>query len=278
MLPCLVTLILFAYYPMVNGIYLSLCKTRAYDAIGFVGFNNYKDIFTNSMFLKSLGNSFKYVFWCFVIGYPLPVMVAILLNEIKKGQKIFRWLIYLPCIVPGVVTSILWLILLDPGQNGLLNMILGHLGFGPLQWLQDAHLVIPTIAFTITWGGYGGGVIGYLATLQAVNSDLYEAATIDGAGFFRKLINITIPHLSPHLRLALVNQVIGTFAIFQQVYIMTGGGPNYASTNLAMMSFQYAFQNIQTGHSAAISVIQSIILIIITTAFYKFTDRGDLSE
>lgn len=278
MLPCVIALLIFTYQPMVNGIYLSFCKTRAYDAIGWAGWQNYKEVLTDTVFLKAFTNGFKYVFWCLVIGFPLPVITAILLNEIKPGHKLFRSMLYVPGMIPGVVSSILWLVMLNPGQTGLFNTILAHFGVEPLGWLQDKNLVIPTIALTMTWGGYGGTVIMYLANLQSVNGSLYESATLDGAGFLAKVRYITLPYLSPILRLALVNQIIATFAIFQQVFIMTGGGPNYASTTLGMLGYQYAFQFMQTGRASALSVIQSIILIIMTTVLYKITDRGEVDE
>jgi len=278
MIPCIIALLIFTYQPMVNGVYLSFCKTRAYDAIGWAGLQNYKDVLTDSVFLKAFTNGFKYVFWCFVIGYPLPVITAILLNELKRGQRLFRSLLYVPGMVPGIVASILWVVMINPGQTGLFNTILAHFGVEPLGWLQDKNLVIPTIAFTMTWGGYGGTVIMYLANLQSVNGSLYESATLDGAGFFAKVRYITLPYLSPTLRLALVNQIIATFAIFQQVFIMTGGGPNYASTTLGMLNYQYAFEYMQIGRASALSVIQSLILIVLTTVLYKFTDRGEVDE
>lgn len=276
MLPCILGLVVFTWYPMTQGLYMSFCKTRGYDIVNFTGLENYINIFTNAVFLKALGNSFKYVFWCFLIGFPLPVILAVLLNEVKKGQKAYRCLLYLPTMVPVVAGSLIWAILLNPGPTGLLNTILGMLGFGPLGWLEDARMVIPTIALTVTWSGYGATVIWYLTSLQSVDASLYEVATIDGAGFLKKIWYVTLPHLSPMLRLGIVNQVLGTFSIFSQVFILTGGGPNNASMNLAMLSYQYAFTNMDIGTSAAVGVIQSCILMIISIIFYTKTDKGDI--
>lgn len=278
MVPALLALLIFTYIPMVGGAYLSLCKTKAYDAVAFVGLNNFRDILTNSLFLKALGNCFKYVFWCFVIGWPLPIIMAILLNEIRRGQRLYRCLSYLPGMVPGIIASMVWAILLSPGQVGLLNNILGRFGIPPLEWLQDKNLVIPTIAMVMTWSGCCGTIVMYIANLQGVNSDLYEASAIDGAGFFRRVWYITLPTLAPLLKLGICSQVASTFTVFQQVYILTGGGPDNASMNLAMLVYQYTFNNMQAGHSAAISIVQCIILVTITLIFRWATRRSGEDE
>lgn len=278
LIPCFISLLIFAYQPMLNGIYLSFSKTVGYDAVGWVGLQNYKDVLTNSAFLKSLVNGFKYIFWCLLFGYPLPIIAAILINEIRRGQKLFRSLVYLPGMVPGVVTSILWLILLNPGQTGLLNVILAHFGVEPIGWLQNKSTVIPSIAVTMTWGGFGGTTIMYLANLQAINGALYESATLDGAGFFAKLRYITIPYMSPTLRLALVTQILSTFSVFQQVFILTGGGPNYASTTLGILGYNYTFQSMKFGHASALSIISCLIMLVMNTFLYKLTDRGEVDE
>lgn len=276
MLPCILGLIIFTWYPMVQGVYMSFCKTKGYDIVEFTGLQNYIKILHNTVFLKALGNSFKYVFWCFVLGFGLPIILSILVNEIRKGQQTFRVLMYLPTMVPGIAASIIWAILLNPGPTGLFNTLLLKLGWGPLGWLEDAKLVIPTIAMTCTWSGFGATTIWYLSSLQSVDTSLYEAATIDGAGFWKRVWHITLPHLSPMIRLGIVSQIIGTFSIFQQVFVLTGGGPNNASMNLAMLSYNYAFVSMNMGTSAAVGVIQSLILMVISTVLYRKTDKGDI--
>ena len=181
-------------------------------------------------------------------------------------------------MVPGIIASMVWAILLSPGQVGLLNNILGRFGIPPLEWLQDKNLVIPTIAMVMTWSGCCGTIVMYIANLQGVNSDLYEASAIDGAGFFRRVWYITLPTLAPLLKLGICSQVVSTFTVFQQVYVLTGGGPDNASMNLAMLAYQYTFNNMQAGHSAAISIVQCIILVTITLIFRWATRRSGEDE
>ncbi|UKI35522.1 MAG: sugar ABC transporter permease [Clostridiales bacterium] len=150
-------------------------------------------------FQKAMLNSCKYTFWSLLIGLPIPIILAIMLNELVHCKGIFfRFSVYFPAIIPGMVTAIMWKILLEPGTDGFLNVILSYLHLPASQWLQDARITIPIITVVTTWSGFGPTTILYLADLQSVDLALYEAAAIDGAGFFKK----TAPHNTSAFKLA----------------------------------------------------------------------------
>lgn len=275
MLPGLIFFVIFVWQPIISGIVTSFFETRGFDMIKFIGLENYKNVITDSLFLKSLANSCKYTFWSVLLGIPLPIIAAILLNEIIHGKAFFRFSVYFPCIIPGIVTSIMWKILLQPDQSGLINLILSKFGIAPLQWLQAAPMTIPLIVATIVWGGFGSTAILYLADLQSVNHDLYEAAEVDGAKFWGKLWHVTLPHMSGLIKPFVILQIIGAFKIFQQPLAMTAGGPANASTSLMMVSYDYAFSYMQVGRSTAVGTLTCMILAVFTVAYFRATREKD---
>lgn len=275
MLPALICFYVFVIQPLFAGIYMSFFETKGFETVRFIGLQNYKDVVTDSLFIKTAANTFLYTIWSIVIGGCTPLIIAIMLNEVVRGKGFFRFSVYFPCIIPGIVTAIMWKILFQPNMNGFLNMILNTFGAGPLQWLQNTRMTIPLIICTMTWGSFGGTTIIYLADLQSVDHALYEAAEIDGASFFQKLKCVTIPHVSGLFRMLLIMQIMGVFKIFQEPLAMTGGGPANASTSLMMTAYNYAFSYMQVGRSTAVGVITAIILGILSIVYFRLTAQKD---
>ncbi|MEG2670147.1 MAG: sugar ABC transporter permease, partial [Oscillospiraceae bacterium] len=185
--PSVLLFYFFVWRPIATGIGLSFFRLENYHPVEFVGLHNYFDVMKDTLFIKTLWNTVGYVFWSLLIGYLPPIIIAILLNEVVHLKSLFKFSIYFPTIVPTVAAALIWYFMLMPGEGGIFNMFLGKLGLPPSQWLQDKNLTIPLIITSMTWRGCGATMIMYLATLQGVNQELYEAATIDGAGFFVKL-------------------------------------------------------------------------------------------
>lgn len=274
LLPSLFCFTIFIWQPLVSGIITSFYETQGFELKEFIGFQNYIDIISNSGFVNAVINTWKYALWSIVLGLFLPVVAAILLNEIFKGKAFFRFSVYFPCMVPAVVTSIMWLIMFEPSDGGFLNAILAKFHCGPLMWLQDVKLVIPLIVSTMTWGGFGSTTILYLADLQSVNTELYEAVEIDGGGIFRKIRYITLPHMSGMVKMMFVMQIINVLQVFQQPLTMTGGGPNNASITLSMVAYNYAFTTMEVGRSTATSVVQGLMIMVFTIFYMKLKSKN----
>lgn len=272
MLPSLFCFIIALWQPLISGVILSFFKTQGYDAIQFIGFDNYIGVMQNAEFTAALMNTFSYTLWSLLIGYLFPLVIAILLNEMVHLKPFFKFSLYFPTMVPGMATALLWYFIFDPGEGGVLNGILGALGLPASQWLQNSSLTIPLIVITMTWRGFGGTMLIYLANLQSINQDIYEAASIDGAGFFRKIRHITLPHMKGIMSLMLIMQIIGVFQVFQEPLAMTAGGPNNASMTLMLESYYYAFRYFDAGRSMAIGSITFAILLVLTS-IYQFATR-----
>lgn len=271
--PSLVFFIVFHWQPLISGLVLSFYETEGYKAVKFVGLQNYIDVVTNSVFQQTLTNTFLYVFWSLIFGFLLPIAAAIMINEVRSLQAFFKFAVFFPGMVPGIAAALLYTILLEPGKDGILNILLGKIGLPPSQWLQDSHLTIPLIVLVMTWRGFGSTAVIYLASLQGVNHELYEAAALDGAGIWHKLKNITIPQISPIIGILLILQIIGVFQVLYEPLTMTEGGPNNASMSLNLLSYQYAFRYFKAGHSLAVGGITFVILAVITVLYYRIDKK-----
>ena len=271
MLPGCICFLVFVIQPIITGAYLSFFETKGFEAVQFIGLQNYKDVITDSLFLKSIFNSAMYALWSVVIGGFTPLIIAMMLNEVVRGKAFFRFATYFPCIIPGIVTSIMWKILFQPDANGFLNMILGKIGIAPLEWLQNPSATIPLIVFTMTWASFGSTTLIYLASLQSVDHSLYEAAEIDGASFSSKIRYVTLPHVSGLFKMLLLLQIMSVFKVFQQPLAMTGGGPNNASTSIMLTAYDYAFSYMQVGRSTAVGMIIAVILCCFSIIYFKVT-------
>lgn len=247
----------------------SFFKLDNYVPKRFVGFDNYRDVITDMLFIKTLANSVKYVVWSLVIGFVPPILFAVMLNETVHMNSFLKFSIYFPQIVPAVAAALIWYFLYLPGNSGVLNIILEKIGLPANQWLQNSKQTIPLIVVMMTWQGCGGAMILYLAALQGINQELYEAAKLDGAGIFSRFKSVTLPTIFPIIFLQLVRQIIGVFQVMTEPMTMTGGGPNNASISLNLQGFIYAFQNFQPEKAMALGVITFLILMVVTAFYFK---------
>ncbi|MEG1441746.1 MAG: sugar ABC transporter permease [Oscillospiraceae bacterium] len=269
LLPGLFLLYFMVWRPVVVGAGLSLFELKGYEPVKFIGLANYKRVLTDTLFIKTLFNTVQYVVWSLVIGFLPPIIVAIMLNEMVHGKAFFKFAIYFPVIVPTVAVSLIWYFLYQPDPNGLLNMFTAKFGIPTSTWLQNPNLTIPLIVVSMTWKGFGGTMIMYLASLQGVNQELYEAAKIDGAGGFRRVFNITLPQIFPVVMLFLIKQIIGVFQIMVEPMTMTAGGPNNASVSLALQGYNYAFTYFQPANALALGFITFVLLMGLTIVYFK---------
>ena len=275
LLPSLTCFTIFVWQPLISGITMSFFDTKGFEITEFIGFENYAKIISDSGFMNALQNTVEYALWSIVIGLFVPVVVAIMLNELVHAKGFFRFAVYFPCMVPSIVTSIMWLIIFDPSEGGILNYIISLFGLPASGWLQNANLTIPLIVTTMTWGGFGSTTILYLADLQGVNTELYEAIEIDGGGIFKKLKYITLPYMSGMIKMMFIMQIIGVFQVFQQPLAMTGGGPNNASISLSLVAYNYAFSSMEVGKSVATSVVTGIMIFIFTIIYMRLKKSNE---
>jgi multiple sugar transport system permease protein len=277
LIPGLIIFAFFIWEPLLASIRLSLYTTNStMDLVKFVGFTNYKVMFYDSDFLPALRNTFVYTFWSLIIGFMVPIFMAMFLNEVVHLKGFFRVGTYLPNVVPGLAVAIMWIFIYNPGPTGVLNLILSKFGILPQPWLSDPKLTIILIIIVMTWQSAGATALIYLAGLQGINPELYEAAAIDGAGIFKRVRYITFPNIYNLARTLLLLQFISVFQILFQPLVLTQGGPNDASISMMLLVYKYAFVKFDYPKGAALSVIIGIILLIITMFYNRIARKNDI--
>jgi len=273
LLPAVIALYLMIWRPSVMGIVWSFFKMKGYTPVEFAGLENYIRVFTNTEFWPIMGNTIEYVFWSFVIGFIPPILIAFMLNEMVHFRSAMRIIIYLPAILPGITVLLLWYFIYSPETSGMLNILLAKLGMDPYIWLNDSRFTIMFIVIQMTWAAFPGTMFLYYTTIQGISIDLYEAATIDGAGPFRRFWNVSLPQISGLLILNVVRQLIGVFQVMQEPMVLTGGGPNGASTSLGYQLYQYGFVQGRVGQALALGTVTFVILIFATLFYFKLNKK-----
>jgi len=257
----------------IMSIIYSFSEMKGFKVVGFAGIDNYIRVVKDTMFLKLLLNTFMYTFWSIVIGYFVPIVLAIAINEMVHFRSGFKVITYFPAALPGVATIMLWYFMYYPDATGLFNAVLMKFGLEPYVWLQDPQWVIPFIVLSMTWHGAGATTLYYFAALQGVSRELYEAAIIDGAGFFRRIRAVAFPHISGISLLFLVRQILAVFSVMEQPLQMTDGGPNNASMSLGLQTYKYAFVQMKPQLSMALGVIMFLILCVVTFMYFKLNKK-----
>lgn len=269
MAPTVALFVFFIWEPLLQSIRISLYDAQGMTATKFVGFKNYIQAYHHPDFMPAIMNTFSYTIWSLIIGFLIPLILAIIINELVHAKSLFRLGIYFPSIVPGLATVLMWSFIFKPGNTGVLNVILGKFGLNPMVWLSDPKLTIPLIVVTMTWKGAGATALIYLAALQGINLELYEAATIDGASIWHRLRYVTLPGMRNLVNTLLILQVIAVFQILYEPLVMTNGGPNDASISIMQLVYKFAFEQFNYPKAAAVSVIISIFLVTLTLIYNK---------
>jgi ABC-type sugar transport system permease subunit len=269
-----VILILFIYvYPLISIFRYSLISQQG-DKEVFVGLANFKFISSDFIFWKGLLNNLTLLLAVPILTI-LALVVSISLYERMRGWQFYRSLIFMPFVLPSVVIGVVFIYLLE--KDGIINTILQSLGLGTfaLDWLGNVHLALPTLMGVIIWRELGFGVVLLLAAMLALSEELNEAARLDGANWFQEHIYVTIPQLKPVLTFFIVNEAITMISwVFGYVYVVTGGGPGFATTVLELYIWKYAFAYKAYGVASAVAVI----LLLITFAVMMFGLRGIFDE
>jgi multiple sugar transport system permease protein len=268
----------FTLYPIIASLYYSFCDYSVLTSAVWTGGDNYGRLMHDALFWISLKNTLIYATFSIPLGLIVSLALAMLLNCEARGTSVFRTIFYLPTIVPLVASSMLWLWIFN-GSFGLMNWALGpvfHLfGQNPPGWLADPRWSKPALILMSLWSG-GNSMIIYLAGLQDVPKELYEAAEIDGAGVWRRLWHITIPMITPVIYFNLIMGIIGTLQIFTQVYVMmggAGGSPARSTLFYALYLFATAFHDMRMGYASAMAWILFVIIVALTLLATKWMEK-----
>jgi len=267
--PWLAGFLIFTLTPMCMSLYYSFTSWDVMNPAQFIGLDNYTGLFHDELFLKSLQVTGIYTAVVVPMNVLLSLLVAILLNSEHKFFGLFRTIYYLPSVLSGVVASVLWKWIFN-SKYGLFNSFLAYFGIEGPRWLSDPNWVMPAMIIMNVWG-IGSGIIMYLAGLQAVPASLYKAARIDGAGFWSRLVHITIPSMSPVILFTFLTSMIGTLQTFTQAYVMTEGGPNNASLFYALYLYRNGFQYRKMGKACAMAWLLFIIIVLLSLLTIKAT-------
>jgi len=270
--PWLIGLILLGIFPILMSFYISFTNYDMISPMEWIGFENYRILFTNdNLFWKSLGNTVYHV----VIAVPLSIFVglalAFLLNNKVRGMSVYRTLFYLPNVVSVVAMTLLWMWLFQPNfglVNALLKPLYDLFGIEPLGWYLDQDLSKFTLILMGLWTS-GGSMVIYLAQMQDIPTSLYESAEIDGAGWWAKTFHITLPLMTPSIYFNFIMGLIGSFQVFTMAYIMTNGGPSRSSYYYAYYLFDKMMADNAMGMASAMAWILLVIVLIVTVVALK---------
>ncbi len=275
MTPTLLLFTFFVWGPLLQNISYSFYTIKRFQPQEFIWFENYASVFRDPAFLRALENTFVYAFWSLIIGFLLPLILGLILNEVIHFKAGFRCLIYLPSIISGVAVMLMWTQILDGSTGSMLNGILGLFGIEPLQVLMNSEWVIPSIVVVMTWRGAGATVLIYLSALQTVDTALYEAARLDGAKLINRVRYVTLPSIMPTIKLLFILQIISVFQVFYEPMIMTAGGPDNASISLMYLCYKYTFIDHEPGLGAACGVILAIIILAFSFLYFKLSKKNE---
>ena len=274
MLPGLILMTFFVWEPLLESIRMSLYKTENIELVEFVGLRNFLSVMGKNNFLQALTNTFSYTFWSLLIGFALPILLAMLIGETVRGKGFFRTAAYLPNMLPGLAVIILWSAFFSGEKSGVLNILLSKLGVARQTYLTRANLVVPIIISIATWKGAGATALIYMAGMAGVNPELYEAAAIDGASVWQRVIHILLPSIKKLAGTLLILQIISVFQIMYEPMVLTKGGPDNASLSLMQLMWQYAFGgSMDYGKASAVAVIVTLILMVMTLIYSYFNNK-----
>jgi len=271
LLPALVLFTVFAWYPILKAVEMSFQDVMLNGDSTWVGLANYQLMLKDPAFSIAWGNSLQFAGWSLLLGFFLPVGVAIGIREMRHAQGFFRIVYFLPTVVPAAIAILIWRFMYDP-DAGVLNEVLMFFGGQRLYWLQDTGLVKPSIVAMMTWGAFGTTALVYLSSLQEIPTELYEAAELDGATPLRRIRHVTLPHLYPVMSVLIILQVLAVVQVFTEPFLMTNGGPGRETLTPTLHIYNRAFIRIDLGYAAAWSVVMIVVLLIFS-AIYQTLNR-----
>jgi len=266
LIPWLVGFMVFTAGPMLASLGLSFMRTNFMSEADFIGFKWYRVMFTtDTLATKALLNTAYYTFVMVPLSTALALGIAILLNQGIKFQGFWRMVYYLPSVVSGVAVSMLFYWIYHP-EMGLINALLAKVGIPGPKWIFSETWAMPSLIIMALWGS-GGAMLIFLAGLKNIPTVLYEAAEIDGAGPIRSFWHVTIPMLTPTILFNMVMNIIGSFQVFTQAFVLTNGGPNNATLTMVLYIYRKAFEQLYFGYGSALAwVLFAVIMVFVVIA------------
>ncbi|MFD5142790.1 carbohydrate ABC transporter permease [Streptomyces sp. NPDC058401] len=270
----LICFALFAWYPIVRGVLLGFQQVTFAQPAEWVGLDNFRRLLADPLFATAWRNTGYFTLLALVFGFAAPFVTAVVLNELRRGQSYLRLTVYLPVMLPPIVTMLLWRWFYDPGP-GLFNNVLGILHLPAQQWLESEHLAMISLVLVSTWANMGTTTLIYLAALGGIPGELYEAAELDGASIRQRLWHVTIPQVRFILLITLLLQVIGTMQVFVEPFVLTGGGPDDATVTILLLLYRYAFVYNDFGLASAMSTLLFVVLGLFAGLYLRLTRTKD---
>ena len=278
--PNLAAVAVFMVFPLGFSLYMSFQNWDLFRPAKFVGLANYRSLFTGDpLFSIALRNSVVYTVGTVVPTVLISLAVAGVLNRKIKGINVFRTIVFLPLAVSSVVMAVVWQFVFNT-NNGLLNIMLGWIGIGPIPWLVDPKWAMASLCMVSIWRSVPFATVILLAAMQGVPDTLYEAARLDGAGELRQFVSITVPLIRAAVSFVVVISIIHAFQAFDLVYVLTGrnGGPETATYVLGIMLFQHAFAFLEFGYASALAWVMFAILLVLTVVQLRLARRRTAQE
>lgn len=266
--------LMFSWYPMVREFIMSFQQTKRGETT-WVGFKNLDRVYHDPYFWTAWKNTAEFTLYALVIGFAVPFVVAIVLNELRHAQAYLRILVYLPVMLPPVAGVLLFKYFYNP-DYGLFNDVLKTFHLPTSQWLDSPHTAMISVVVAATWMNMGAATLIYLAALQNIPGELYEAADLDGAGLWGKIWHVTIPQTRMVLSLMLLLQIVATMQEFTNVYLLTGGnGPENSTMTVVYMVYQYAFRYDNFGSAAALGLFLLLVLGVFSGLYTRLSRNAD---
>ncbi|MCE7792702.1 sugar ABC transporter permease [Salipaludibacillus sp. CUR1] len=273
--PAVILFIIFTVYPVIQSLILSF-QTSSGGVSTFAGLDNYRRLFNDPLFYRALGNTFTILIIQVPIMLTIAVLLAVLMNSaLLKMRAFFRIAFFMPAITALVAYAIVFMIMLDENY-GLVNYALSLVGIDPIAWLNDPFWAKVSLIVAVTWRWTGYNMVIFLAGLQNISNDLYEAASIDGAGKIRQFFSITLPQLKPIFLFTFVLSTIGTLQLFDEPFILTGGGPNNSTLTISLYLYINGFRYFDFNYASAIAYI--LVIIIALLSWFQMKVVGDKDD
>lgn len=259
----------FTLYPVISAVETSFLKYKPFGS-EFIGLKNYQDTFSSSLFYKTVLNTLEYT----VVVVPLSLLMAFAISIMilpfsKKTQSVFKSMYYLPGIASGVALSVVWLWIYDSSPTGLMNQVFTFLRLPTQNWLSSSKTSMISLMFMALMSGQGSNIIIYIAALLGIDNSYFEATELDGATFMQKVRYIVFPLVKPTTLFLLVTGVIGSFQVFMNAFMMTGGGPDNSTTMIGLLIYKNAFEYSKYGLACAQAILLAIVIAIISLAQFK---------
>ena len=270
-------LLVFVLVPLGWAAVVSLRQTNGFGAGSFVGLANYGQLFSDPLFWRSTANTVLFTVIVTPASMALGLLIAVLLNSVLPARGLFRSILITPMAISGVATALLGLLLFDE-NNGVLDKLLLAFGLPAISWQSGSAAAFASVVLVTLWWRVGFNMLIYLAGMQSIGPELYEAARLDGAGGWQRLRFVTVPLVGPSSFFLLILNVIYSFQVFDIIFVMTGGGPQNATSVLVTYAYDQGFVTRDQGYAAAIGMVLLVLMLIFTAVQWRFNRRRDLVE